>query len=97
MKSIDQPECEDLIVPEEDFESDVEGTKLIFYDVGNDERKMEEALEHCHIELGDNATILYFINGETIKKWMKATGANCWDKSTATMQRTSRAGRQRWL
>ena len=51
--------CKGLVVPEGDFGSDVEGTKPIFFDVGNDERKMEEALEHCHKQLGDNATILY--------------------------------------
>ena len=37
----------------------VEGIELFFFDVGNDERKMEEALEHCHKHLGDKATILY--------------------------------------
>ena len=35
------------------------GTKPIFFDVGKDERKMKEALEHCRKHLGDNVTILY--------------------------------------
>jgi len=51
--------CKGLVVPKGDFGSDVEGIKPIFFDVGNDERKMKEALEHCHKYLGDNATILY--------------------------------------
>merc|ERR1711971_513517 len=51
--------CKGLVVPVGDFGSDVEGIKPIFFDVGNDERKMKEALEHCHKYLGDNATILY--------------------------------------
>ena len=51
--------CKGLDVPEGDFGSDVEGIKPILFDVGNDERKMEEALEHCHKHLGDNATVLY--------------------------------------
>ena len=60
--------CKGLVVPEGDFGSDVEGTKPIFFDVGNDERKMEEALEHCHKHLGDKATILY---GENLPSSMK--------------------------
>merc|ERR1712001_515286 len=51
--------CKGLVVPEGDFGSDVEGTKPIFFDVGLDERMMEEALEHCHKHLGDKVTILY--------------------------------------
>merc|ERR1719209_1955982 len=51
--------CKGLVVPEGDFGSDVEGIKPIFFDVGNDERKMEEALKHCRMHLGDNATIIY--------------------------------------
>ena len=51
--------CEGLVVPEEDFGSDVEGTKPILLDVGKDERKLEEALKHCRKYLGHNVTILY--------------------------------------
>merc|ERR1719295_1578048 len=51
--------CNNMVVPEGDFGSDVEGTKPTFFDVGNDERKLEEALKHCRKHLGDNATILY--------------------------------------
>merc|ERR1719278_1803715 len=67
--------CRGLVVPEGDFGSDVEGTKPIFFDVGKDERKMEEALEECHKQLGDNATVLYDSNSkrEPIENWMKAT------------------------
>merc|ERR1712218_8430 len=54
--------CKGLVVPEGDFGSDVEGTKPIFFDVGKDEIKMEEALKHCRKRLGDNATILYDAN-----------------------------------
>ena len=36
--------CKGLNFPEGDFGSDVEGIKPIFFDVGEDERKMEEAL-----------------------------------------------------
>ena len=51
--------CNGLAVPEGDFGSDVEGIKPIFFDVGKDERKMAQALEHCRKHLGDNATIIY--------------------------------------
>ena len=51
--------CRGLVVPEGDFGSDVEGTKPIFFDLGTDEGKMKEALEHCHKHLGDNVIILY--------------------------------------
>ena len=51
--------CKNLAVPEGDYGSDVEGKKPIFFDVGEDERKMKEALEHCHKHPGDNVTILY--------------------------------------
>ena len=51
--------CKGLYVPEEDFGSDVVGTKPMFFDVGKDERKMKEALEHCRKHLGDNVTTLY--------------------------------------
>ena len=51
---------EGLLIPEGNFGSDVEGTKPIFFDVGKDERKMEEALDHCRKHLGDNVTILYY-------------------------------------
>ena len=72
--------CKGWLVNEGDFGSDVEGTKPIFFDVGKDERKMEEALEECHKQLGDNVTILYDDddNREPIEKWMKAAGAH-WD------------------
>merc|ERR1719264_597975 len=71
--------CEGLVVPEGDFGSDVEGTKPIVFDVGKDERKMEEALEECHKQLGDNnVTVLCegYRNRQTIKKWTKAAGAH---------------------
>ena len=51
--------CKGLILPEGGFGSDVGGIKPIFFDVGNNERKMVEALKHCRKHLGDNATILY--------------------------------------
>ena len=71
--------CKGLVVPEGDFGSDVEGTKPILFDVGKDERKMEEALEECHKQLGDNVTVLFDgFNREPIEKWMKAAGAH-WD------------------
>merc|ERR1711994_874395 len=60
--------CKGLVVPEGDFGSDVEGTKPIFFDVGKDEKKMEEALEHCHKHLGDDATILYDVPPHSMKK-----------------------------
>ena len=44
-----------LVVPEGDFGSDVEGTKPIFFDVGDDGRKRKEALEHCHKHLGEKS------------------------------------------
>merc|ERR1719458_856663 len=71
---------EGLVVPEGDFGSDVEGTKPILFDVGKDEKKMEEALEECHKQLGDNVTVLYEYSRqrEPIEKWMKAAGAH-WD------------------
>merc|ERR1712233_203330 len=70
--------------------SDVEGTMPIVFDIGKDKRKMEEGLEECHKQLGNNATVLYDVdydydydydygfNREQIEKWMKAAGAN-WD------------------
>ena len=76
--------CNNLVVPEGDFGSDVEGIRPIIFDVGNNERKMQEALEHCHKQLGDNATILYdHPNREPIEKWMKAAGAD-WDGSNTS-------------
>ena len=36
-----------LVFSEGEFGSDVEGTKPILFDVRRDERKMNEALEHC--------------------------------------------------
>merc|ERR1719264_2363287 len=50
---------EGLVVPEGDFGSDVEGTKPIVFDVGKEERKLEETLDEYHKQLGDNATVLY--------------------------------------
>ena len=44
---------------------------------------MEEALKECHKQLGDNVTILYYFNRETIEKWIKAAGAD-WDCYHAT-------------
>ena len=63
--------CNGLVVPEGDFGSDVEGIKPIFFDVGNDERKMTEALEHCRKVLGDKATILYQNLPDSIEKVVK--------------------------
>ena len=60
--------CEGLVVPEGDFGSDVEGTKPIFFFVGKDERKMGEALKHCHTFLGENATILSSYLPEPIQR-----------------------------
>ena len=51
--------CHGRIVPEGDFGSDVEGIKPVLFDVGKDERKMEEALGYCRKELADKGTILY--------------------------------------
>ena len=51
--------CHGRIVPEGDFGSDVEGMKPILFDVGNDERKMEEALGYCRKDLADKSTIIY--------------------------------------
>ena len=67
--------CKGRVVPEGDFGSDVEGIKPIFFDVGKDKRKMEEALEHCRKHLGDNATILYNLDLPiSIKKMVKEQG-----------------------
>ena len=67
--------CKGLYVPEEDFGSDVVGTKPIFFDVGVDERKMKEALEHCRKHMGDNVTILYCDgNPDPIDKMVKDQG-----------------------
>ena len=52
-------ECEEVALPDEDYGSDVQGIKPIFFDVGGDQRKMQEALEHCHSCFGDDVTILY--------------------------------------
>ena len=51
--------CSDIAVPGGDFGSDVEGTKPIFFDVDKDKRKVEEALEHCHKQMGDDIIIIY--------------------------------------
>ena len=77
--------CKGLVIPEGDFGSDVEGFKPIFFDVGKDERKMEEALEYCRKNLGDNATILYRFVPYSIEKMVKEQGKeaggpwDCWD------------------
>ena len=66
---------EGLLIPEGDFGSDVEGTKPIFFDVGVDEKKMKEALEHCRKHMGDNVTILYCDgNPDPIDKMVKDQG-----------------------
>ena len=51
--------CRDLEVPQADFGSDVHGPKPIFFDIGKDETKMEQALEYCREHLGDDVTILH--------------------------------------
>ena len=51
--------CKGLDLPEGEIGSDVEGSKPIFFDVGDDEKKMEEALDHCRKHFKDNVTILY--------------------------------------
>ena len=56
---ISGPECEGLDVPEENYGSDVQGIKPIFFDTGRDERKIKAALEYCHKCFGDDVTILY--------------------------------------
>ena len=93
--------CNNLVLPEGDFGSDVQGPKPIFFDVGNDERKMEEALRHCHKHLGDNATILYdYFTPISIEKMVKdQKGRRQEDPGIAIMQATSSAGRPRewWL
>jgi len=67
--------CKGLNVPDGDFGSDVEGIKPIFFDVGNDVRKLEEALEHCHKHLRDNVTILYDENlPSSMQKMAKEQG-----------------------
>ena len=74
--------CKDLVVPQGEFGSDVEGIKPIFFDIGKDERKMEKALEHCHEKLGDNATILYDYIPDSIEKMVKKQGKEAggpWD------------------
>ena len=51
--------CRGLVVPEGDFGSDVEGTKPIFFEVGNDEIMRKAALEHCRRQLSDDTTFLF--------------------------------------
>jgi len=83
--------CRGLVVPDIDFGSDVEGVKPIIFDIGNDRKKIPEALEKFHKQPGDNTTVLFKglvddfnleITSE-IEKWMKAAGAN-WDCSNTT-------------
>ena len=69
--------CKGLVVPEQEFGSDVEGIKPIIFDVGKDERKLKEALAHSLKQLGDNATILYdYVLPASIEKLVKEQG-NC--------------------
>ena len=63
-----------LIVREGDFGSDVEGTKPIFFDAGKDGEKVKDALKKCREQLGDNVTILYDVNPDSIKKLAKGQG-----------------------
>ena len=51
--------CRNLDVSEGDYGSDVQGPKPIFFDIGKDETKMEQALAYCRKHLGDTATILH--------------------------------------
>ena len=72
-----------MVIPEGDFGSDVEGTKPLFFDVGDkDEGKVIEALEHCRKHLGDNVTILYDNFLPSIEKMAKKQGKEAggpWD------------------
>merc|ERR1712130_659835 len=51
--------CEDQVVPEGEFGSDVEGKKPIVFDVGKDEVKLREALQRSRDLFGNDATLLY--------------------------------------
>ena len=63
-----------MLIPEGDFGSDVKGSKPIFFDVGNDEKKMKEALTYSRDQLGDNATILYAGLSDSMKMMVKEQG-----------------------
>ena len=63
-------------MPEGEIGSDVEGSKPIFFDIGDEEEKLDEALRHCHNRMGDNVTVLYTLYGdrdsmEKMKKLVK--------------------------
>ena len=78
-------------MPEGEIGSDVEGSKPIFFDIGDEEKKMEEALRHCHKKMGDNVTVLYTFYGvrdsmEKMKKLVKDQGKEAggpWDVYSA--------------
>ena len=76
--------CKGLVVPEGDFGSDVEGIEPIVFDVGHSERKIVEALEYCHKQLGKNATVLYdYVLPDSIEKMVEEQGKEagllpCW-------------------
>ena len=49
----------ELVVPEGEFGSDVEGTRPIFFQVGKDEIMLKAALEHCRRQLTGDTTFLF--------------------------------------
>ena len=51
--------CQGYEVPEGDFGSDVQGTRPIIYDVGEDDVKLREALEKAKDQIKDGCTLLY--------------------------------------
>ena len=76
------------------------GTKPIFFDVGKDERKMKEALEHCRKHLGDNVTTLYdtwklIEVPNSLGKLVNEQGKEAGGPGNIAMQATSSAGRPR--
>ena len=73
--------CAGLVVPEEDFGSDVEGIKPIFFDVGYDKKMLEEALTQSRKHLGDDVTILY---SQKLPNSIKKTAKEQEDPGTAT-------------
>ena len=72
--------CKGLAVPEGDFGSDVEGSKPIYFNVGEDVDKLEKALRYCRGLLGEDVTLLYSDAGIplTIMDTVKTTGGP-WD------------------
>ena len=63
-----------VAVPVGDFGTDVQGSKPILFDVGKDERKMEEALKECLKLMGDkDVTVLYDMYGlpASVEKMVK--------------------------